>query len=118
MNVKRMAVVFLVMVALVMSASSALWAAETGKVNINTATEEELMTLEQIGAARAAAIVKYRTEVGPFAVPEDLMNVSGIGEKIFEMNKDRIIVAPETTEGLTPAQPATTGDKPPEKKTD
>ena len=61
-------------------------------VNINTADESELMTLTGIGPAKAAAIVSYRTEQGYFQKIEDLMNVSGIGEKTFETLADTIAV--------------------------
>ncbi|MEZ4524598.1 MAG: helix-hairpin-helix domain-containing protein [Desulfobacterales bacterium] len=76
------------------------WAADM--VNINTATEKELMTLEKIGAGKAAEIVKYRTEHGPFASPEDLKKVKGIGDATFELNKDRIVTdLPKTEEAVT-----------------
>ncbi|WP_347297554.1 helix-hairpin-helix domain-containing protein [Dolosigranulum savutiense] len=61
-------------------------------VNINTATEQELMTLSGIGQAKAQQIIQYREENGLFDTPEDLMNVSGIGEKSFETLRDRIKV--------------------------
>lgn len=53
-------------------------------VNLNTATESELMTLSGVGPSKAAAIIAYRDENGPFQTIEDLKNVSGIGEKTFE----------------------------------
>lgn len=52
-------------------------------VNINTASAEELQTLSGIGEATARAIIDERERNGPFASPEDLMRVSGIGEKKF-----------------------------------
>ncbi|MCR5005519.1 MAG: helix-hairpin-helix domain-containing protein [Clostridiales bacterium] len=61
-------------------------------VNINTASAEELTSLSGIGTAYAERILQYRAENGPFAAPEDLMNVKGIGEKTFEKIKDRICV--------------------------
>ena len=60
------------------------------KVSINTATIEELMTLEGIGEAKALSIIEYRNVNGAFQKLEDLMNVSGIGEKAYEKIKDRI----------------------------
>lgn len=60
-------------------------------VNINTATIEELVSLPGIGEAKAQAIVAYREEA-PFYAIEEIMEVSGIGEKIFEQIKDRISV--------------------------
>ena len=52
-------------------------------VNINTATQEELETLPSIGEVRAQAIIAYREEHGGFRTTDELMKVSGIGEKIF-----------------------------------
>lgn len=61
-------------------------------VNINTATKAELMTLTGIGEAKAKAIIDYRNENGNFSSTEEIMNVSGIGEKIYEKIKNRITV--------------------------
>lgn len=54
-----------------------------GLVNINTATSEELQTLSGVGEATARAIIEEREANGPFTSPEDIMRVSGIGEKKF-----------------------------------
>lgn len=64
----------------------------TGKVNINTADAEELMTLSGIGEAKANSILQYREKVGPFQSIEELKNVSGIGDAMFERVRDSIIV--------------------------
>jgi competence protein ComEA len=48
-------------------------------MNLNTATAEQLEGLPLIGPARAARIVRYRTEVGEFNSVDDLLNVEGIG---------------------------------------
>ena len=61
-------------------------------VNINTASSEELQTLSGVGEATASAIIEDREQNGPFATPEDLMRVSGIGEKKFAKVKDHICV--------------------------
>ncbi|MBQ9316496.1 MAG: helix-hairpin-helix domain-containing protein [Atopobiaceae bacterium] len=61
-------------------------------VNINTATSEELQVLSGVGEATATAIIREREANGPFAVPEDLMRVSGIGEKKFAKVRDQICV--------------------------
>ena len=63
-----------------------------GKININTAAEEELVSLYGIGEGRAADIIAYRKENGAFSCIEDIMKVSGIGEKTFEDIKERITV--------------------------
>lgn len=57
---------------------------DDGKVNINTADVQELMTIPGIGPSKAAAIIQYREEHGPFASLEAIMEVSGIGQKTFE----------------------------------
>lgn len=63
-----------------------------GKVNINTATLSELRTLPGIGPALAQRIVEFRTAQGPFERPEDIMKVSGIGEKKYQDLKNSIMV--------------------------
>lgn len=62
-----------------------------GRVNINTASKEELMTLSGIGEAKAESILLYRKKVGPFQRIEELTHVSGIGEAMFENIKDEIV---------------------------
>lgn len=64
-----------------------------GKININTATEAELMTLPGIGEAKAALILNYRKENGSFTKIEDLMQISGIKEGIFQKIKDDITIS-------------------------
>ncbi len=66
--------------------------ADSGKVNLNTASREELMTLTGIGESRADAIIRYREMYGGFQSIEDVMNVSGIKEGAFEKIKDSITV--------------------------
>jgi competence protein ComEA len=63
-----------------------------GKININTATAAELETLPSIGPVLAQRIIDYRKANGPFAVIEDIKNVQGIGEGIFEEIKELIFV--------------------------
>lgn len=62
----------------------------SGKVSINTATKEELMTLTGIGDSKAEDIIKYREENGPFKTIEDIKNVSGIGDSLFAKIKENI----------------------------
>ena len=63
-----------------------------GRVNINTADKDELMTLNGIGESRAESIVKYREEHGSFSRTEDLKNISGIGDGIYNKIKEDICV--------------------------
>ena len=63
-----------------------------GKININTATAEELDSLPDIGPAYAQKIIDYREEHGGFESIEDIQNVAGIGPKTFEKLKDLITV--------------------------
>lgn len=67
-------------------------AAAGGKVNINKADIQELMTLTGIGESRAADIIRYREENGGFQTVEDIMKVPGIKEGAFEKIKDNISV--------------------------
>ena len=67
-------------------------AAQAGKVNINAASAEELESLPGIGPATAQKIVSSRQSEGPFQTCEDLMRVSGIGQKKYDGLADRICV--------------------------
>ena len=62
-----------------------------GLVNINTAGADELCHLPGIGPAMAGRIIDWREQNGPFASPEEIMQVSGIGEKTYEALKGLII---------------------------
>jgi competence protein ComEA len=73
-------------------------------VNINTASAAQLEELPGIGPKTAQRIVDYRQKNGPFKKVEDLMNVSGIGEKSFLKLKPMVSVGPARPEKL-PAQP-------------
>lgn len=66
-------------------------ATKEGKVNINTATVEELKTLKGVGEKKAEAIIEYRKKNGSFKTKEDLMKVRGIGKKLFESFQERIV---------------------------
>ena len=87
---KTISLAILVSIAFIFAGTCCAVAME--KVNINTASVEQLMSLERVGAKYAQRIVEYRTTVGPFEKPEDIMKVKGIGKKTWEANKDRIVV--------------------------
>jgi competence protein ComEA len=78
----------------------ALWAPFSGaqekqatvKVNINTATAEELTVLKYVGEALSQRIVEYREKQGAFKSPEDIVKVPGVSQRVYEANKDIITV--------------------------
>ncbi|MDO4241243.1 MAG: ComEA family DNA-binding protein [Microbacteriaceae bacterium] len=63
-----------------------------GKININTATAEQLQTLPKVGPALAARIIDWRKTHGKFKNIDQLREVSGIGEKMFAGLKDKVTV--------------------------
>ncbi len=63
-----------------------------GKININTAGKEELMQLTGIGEAKAQSILNYREEHGKFTAVEELMQIEGIKEGVFNKIKDNITI--------------------------
>lgn len=81
-----------VFVALLIVFTGTYCSAAMEKININTASVEQLIQLERVGAKYAERIVAYREINGSFKTPEDIMNVKGIGKKTWEANKDRIVV--------------------------
>ncbi len=92
-NVKRkmlaITIIGIIMALYLMPAASA----SAGEmVNINTATKEVLVTLKYVGEKIADRIIEYR-KVHPFEVAEDFMKVKGVGQKVFDANKNKIIVA-------------------------
>ncbi len=89
------------------------WAAG---VDINTADATALQTLPGIGESKAAAIIQYRTEHGPFKSVEELDNVSGIGESTMASIRDLVTVgggtATAASAATTPTTTATTTSSP------
>ena len=64
-----------------------------GKIDINTASKSHLMSLAGIGEGKADAIIEYRKTNGPFKSIEEIKNVKGIGESIYQKIKDKIEVS-------------------------
>ena len=62
-------------------------------VDINTATAEELETLDGIGPVMAQRIIDYRKKYGPFSSVDELLNVSGIGRSTLEKFRDHVVAA-------------------------
>ena len=67
-------------------------ASSAEKVNLNTATLDQLQTLPGIGPSTAKGILEHRTKIGKFTKIEEILNVKGVGEKKFQKIKDRLIV--------------------------
>jgi competence protein ComEA len=72
-------------------------ATASAPVNLNTATAEQLATIPGVGPKMAERIIEYRQKNGGFKKVEDLMNVSGVGEKSFLKMKPLITVTPPAT---------------------
>ena len=66
--------------------------ADTGKVNLNTASKEELMSLTGVGEVKADSIIRYREEHGGFTSTEDIKKIEGIKDGVFNKIKDQITV--------------------------
>lgn len=88
----KKATLLCIAVAIMMVLAGTTGAEESGKINLNKATVEELAQLKRIGTKYAERIVKHREENGPFKTTEDIIKVPGIGPKTFELNKDRLAV--------------------------
>jgi len=103
----------LLALALLVLAGSAAFAAD-GKVNINSASEEELALLPRVGPAVAGRIIEFREQSGAFESAEDLMMVKGIGERTFELIEPHVTLSGETTlaeKVKVPRSPKSESDK-------
>jgi competence protein ComEA len=96
LRASALAVLLCLGAALVLFAESAEPSAPAGKVNINTASATELAYLPRLGAKVAARILERRKEK-PFTRAEDLMEVKGIGEKLFLSLKPYVSISGPTT---------------------
>ena len=65
---------------------------DSARINLNTATKEQLMTLSGIGESKAQSILDYRQEKGKFSRTEDIMNIPGIKQGVYDKIKDHISV--------------------------
>jgi len=65
---------------------------EEGRVNINTASEEELVRLKGVGKTGARRIIEYRDAHGGFSSAEELKKVKGVGARAFSLNREAIAV--------------------------
>ena len=65
---------------------------DNNKINLNTATKEQLTQLNGIGDKKAELIISYRDEHGKFKTIDELKNVSGIGDKTFAAISDKLTV--------------------------
>ncbi len=70
-----------------------VWAWAAQPVNVNTASAEEIAeSLKGVGLSKAAAIVNYRSENGPYKHMDELVNVKGIGIRTVDINRDYILL--------------------------
>ncbi|MGA2655143.1 MAG: ComEA family DNA-binding protein [Gammaproteobacteria bacterium] len=83
---------FLSLVYVVCVLASSFAFAQTGPININTASVEELQQIKGIGEKRAEAIVAYREQNGRFDTVEDLLEVKGIGDATLARNHGILVV--------------------------
>jgi competence protein ComEA len=78
-------------------------ASAAGEVNINTASQEELVALPGVGPAKAKAIIDYRT-AHPFKSVDEVKNVRGIGDHLYESLKGKITVGPVASSSAPSAE--------------
>ncbi len=91
MHRKKLMVVLTAVLFLALCSAVPAWSQE--KVDINTATAEQLIQLKGIGPKTADKIIEYREANGAFKAPEDIIKVPGVGQKVFENNLELITVS-------------------------
>lgn len=92
MQKMRLFVPVLVVILAFLVSGFSVYAGDAVKININTASAEELTQLKGVGPKSAAKIIEFRDKNGPFKSPADITLVSGIGTKTYENNKDLIVI--------------------------
>jgi len=97
MKQPRRITTMLILLAVVLAGAPAIAAESKAVVNINTADTEALMLLPRVGPSVAQRIVEFRDKNGKFKAAEDLMLVSGVGEKTFALIKPHVTISGETT---------------------
>ena len=90
---KKIVLVAIMSMLLVMSGVAVVSAMD--KVNINTASAEELTALKNVGPKTAQAIIIYRETHKGFKTPEEITEIKGVGEKTFQANKNMIVIKDE-----------------------
>jgi len=91
---KRMSIKSLL--TLLATALFSIWAWAQQPVNVNSASAEEISeALKGVGMSKAAAIVTYRDENGPFKHVDELVNVKGIGIRTVDINREYILLKDE-----------------------
>jgi competence ComEA-like helix-hairpin-helix protein len=98
-NIKTISIGLFLAALSVLYMYATLHAAEEKKVDINSASIEELMSLKRVGKTIAQRIIDYRVKVQGFKTPEEIQEIKGFGSKAWEDNKDRIIALPIKKEG-------------------
>jgi competence ComEA-like helix-hairpin-helix protein len=98
-NAKRLATSALVFALALTCLALPAVAESKGVVNINSADAQQFQLLPRIGPSVAERILAFRTQNGPFKSTDDLMLVTGIGEKTFALIKPHVVLSGETTLG-------------------
>ncbi|BAK78268.1 competence protein ComEA helix-hairpin-helix repeat protein [Pseudogulbenkiania sp. NH8B] len=98
---------------LILASVLAFCSSAMAAINLNTATQQELESLNGIGPAKAKAIMDYRTKQGPFKTVDELKNVPGIGDKTLEkLRKDIAVSGKSAAPTAKPTAPAKAGSSP------
>ena len=98
-NLYKFAILLAVLSVLGAGSAMADSARANGVININTASLEQLQLLPGIGLSKAQAIVEHRARQ-PFAKPEDLIKVKGIGKGLLKKVRKRVVIKGKTTAKL------------------